>query len=165
MVAVLLSSNLLHERFGYKYDNWVNISSAEIVLLLFWWDKSTDVAGLLFPMIHLFLASIANYRRSLMGTLDNQHKELNDFFSQQTWWLARNTKCWITFLTLSLYWNKSVDIYVGDTKDKVSKTAGTLAWIKAVALNCTNSLYIIHRTFKTTTSTQFHLGISLVTSF
>lgn len=42
--------------------------------------------------------------------LGKKHKVLNNFFDSH-----------------SLYWNRSVDIYVGDAKDKVSKTAGTLA--------------------------------------
>ena len=60
-----------------------------------------------------------------------------------------------------LSWNKSVDICTGDTKAKVRKIAGTLAWIEAVALNCTVSVFLT-RQFKKKSNNQFHLGKSLI---
>ncbi|KAF0876738.1 ZBED5 protein, partial [Crocuta crocuta] len=101
------------------------------------WDKSRDVAEL--AVLHVFI----HYQPQLkiINDLSWEHlatknTELNNFFTKSLL-LGQKHKVLNNFLeSHGLSWNKSADICVDDTKARVDKTAGTLARLEAVVLNC-----------------------------
>lgn len=80
------------------------ISSVEITYLLYQWDNPQMWLAWLYCMFWSIISpEWWNPEDLCRGTPGNEHQELNNFFWQQTCCLARNTRCWITFLRLMAY--------------------------------------------------------------
>ena len=93
------NTNLLHDSWAAEVLN--GLTSHVQNLFLYQWTNLSRWLRLLF--FNPLPTPTNKHRRPFMGTPGNKRWRAEDLFWQQTRCLARNTKCWITFLRLMVY--------------------------------------------------------------